>query len=307
MVNRGVKLKASIAYTRRQFQTIFMCQMSSNSGSPIASTDIEKKVWNLNGLKKESNRQYLRAFKKCAKATEKHQKAIKGYEDFMALEAPSSTDFEKCPNVDEIRAEVDALKLRLESLALLEEGLSKIKSNKDPEFSNIIALVMELNISDSPPLPEERGPKKPKGKPSGPRKPYNVYKSAEGIEIRVGRSAADNDELSINPEYRDGPDWWMHVGGYPGSHVVIRTHDDNFPNKYKETVMDAAALSAVFSKGPQTGKCAVSLVRCRQVSKPGGAKPGTVRLNGDIATVIVDTKLEQKRLARLESTKNAEP
>ena len=41
-------------------------------------------------------------------------------------------------------------------------------------------------------------------------------------EIRVGKGAGDNDKLSLEPEHRDGHDWWLHAAGCPGSHVVIR-------------------------------------------------------------------------------------
>lgn len=61
------------------------------------------------------------------------------------------------------------------------------------------------------------GPKKVKGKPLPPRKPYHIYTGLDGLEIRVGRGASDNDELSCNPEHRDGADWWMHVAGCAGS------------------------------------------------------------------------------------------
>ena len=74
----------------------------------------------------------------------------------------------------------------------------------------IIAIILRLGIKDHPPPVAEAGPKKIKGpKTTAPRKPYNSYTSIDGIEIRVGRSSSDNDELSINPLYRDGNDWWM--------------------------------------------------------------------------------------------------
>ena len=225
----------------------------------------------------------------------------------MSVEDPTVELLEKCPPIDFIREEMNTFKSRLGKLTILEVELKKIQSASDARFADAITLAIELEVGDEPPPSQnERGPKKPKGKTPAPRKPYNIYKSIDGIEIRVGRSASDNDELSCNPDHRDGPDWWLHVAGYAGSHVVIRSHEDSLPNVYKETITDAATLAAVYSKGPQSGRSAVSLVRCRQVSKPGGAKPGSVRLNGDIATVIVDPKLEVKRLQRLESTKNLE-
>ena len=46
------------------------------------------------------------------------------------------------------------------------------------------------------------------------------------------------------------------------------------------------------------------MCRCRDVVKPKGFVPGMVRLSGEVYTITIDTKLEKKRLERLESTKN---
>lgn len=80
--------------------------------------------------------------------------------------------------------------------------------------------------------------------------------------------------------------------------------DDKLPIKFKETVNDAAILAAVYSKGNVNGRLPVSLCRCRDVVKPKGFVAGMVRLSGDVGTVIIDAKLEKKRLERLELTKN---
>eukprot|EP00959_Pyramimonas_sp_CCMP1952_P013032 275716-Pyramimonas_sp.AAC.3 len=55
-------------------------------------------------------------------------------------------------------------------------------------------------------------------------------------------------------------------------------------------------------EAPQRGKVGVSFCRCRQVSKPAGAKAGLVQLNGDVGTVRLDVSAEEKRLERLETT-----
>jgi len=116
--------------------------------------------------------------------------------------------------------------------------------------------------------------------------------------IKVGKQAEDNDELSCNPQHRDGADWWMHASGCPGSHVVIRCHDSTLQ---EEIIMDAAALAARQSKctGPIIK---VSLTRCRNVKKPIGAKAGLVQLSGSIQTIVVDMKKVQGRLQRLDAT-----
>merc|ERR1711871_1310751 len=157
----------------------------------------------------------------------------------------------------------------------------------------------ELGLNDQPPPREPKSCRKQKGpRKQAPRKPYNLYRSLDGIEIRVGRSSSDNDQLSCSPECRDLDDWWMHVSGSPGSHVVIRCHDDDFPNKYEETLADAALLAAQYSKGNKSGRVPVSLTRCRCVSKPQGFVAGMVRLIGAVGTVYVDVEREKKRLKR---------
>ena len=52
-------------------------------------------------------------------------------------------------------------------------------------------------------------------------------------------------------------------------------------------------------QGPQRGKVGVSYVRCRQVSKPSGAKAGLVQLSGDVGVLKVDVAAAGERLARL--------
>ena len=120
------------------------------------------------------------------------------------------------------------------------------------------------------------------------------------MAFKVGRRSEDNDELSCNPEHGDGPDWWMHAAGCPGSHVVIRCHDEQLDNEVKK---DAAALAARQSKC-QGNSIKVSLTRWRDVKKPPGAKPGLVQLTGKVQTVSVNMKEVEARLERLDETKS---
>ena len=88
------------------------------------------------------------------------------------------------------------------------------------------------------------------------------------------------------------------ASGCPGSHVVIRCHDQNLD---ESVVMDAAALAA------RQSKCngdiiKVSMTRARDVKKPPGAKAGLVQLTGKVRTVVVNMKEAQTRLDRLDKT-----
>lgn len=97
----------------------------------------------------------------------------------------------------------------------------------------------------------------------------------DGREILVGRSSRDNDELTFQMATPD--DFWLHVGDYSGSHVVIRN-----PSREKDppenVLTKAAQLAAYFSQARNSSKVEVHYTRRKHVSKPRKAKPGLVRL-----------------------------
>lgn len=100
--------------------------------------------------------------------------------------------------------------------------------------------------------------------------------SPDGMTILIGRTAADNDVLTF--KLASPRDFWLHVSGESGSHVVVRNPDgrDTLPRQTKQL---AAALAAGYSKARRGGRIAVHLARCRDVSKPRGLPPGKVILN----------------------------
>ena len=56
---------------------------------PQAECAVDVKSWNLEGLKKEITRGHLRSYKKCVKATERYQKAMKTYQEILDTDNPS--------------------------------------------------------------------------------------------------------------------------------------------------------------------------------------------------------------------------
>ena len=104
----------------------------------------------------------------------------------------------------------------------------------------------------------------------------------EGWTALVGRSDADNDRLSIKLARTD--DWWFHVRGMPGSHVLLRGPEG--AEAGRETLERAAALAAYHSKAREGGVVAVSCTRARYVTKPRGAKPGTVAIRKEIVLKV---------------------
>jgi predicted ribosome quality control (RQC) complex YloA/Tae2 family protein len=101
------------------------------------------------------------------------------------------------------------------------------------------------------------------------------FVSPDGWVVLVGRTAADNDRLTF--ELGAPADFWLHVSGHSGSHVVVRNpeHLDRLP---RDTLRFAAALAARYSKARAAGRVTVHVTQCRDVRKPRAAPPGLVHL-----------------------------
>eukprot|EP00535_Pseudo-nitzschia_heimii_P003847 CAMPEP_0197177046 /NCGR_PEP_ID=MMETSP1423-20130617/2786_1 /TAXON_ID=476441 /ORGANISM="Pseudo-nitzschia heimii, Strain UNC1101" /LENGTH=330 /DNA_ID=CAMNT_0042626527 /DNA_START=182 /DNA_END=1174 /DNA_ORIENTATION=- len=258
------------------------------------------RIWDLVGLRKEVSRSAVRCHKKAGKANERLRKAQEEVDRLTSDESVTMEELENCPNLDEIEGQVEALRSRLQQLNKLEVMLTDIKGKKMVLPEQIRKLAIILEVDDKPPQRQPRGRKKKKGSKNMTafRLPYRRFYTGNRTEIRVGKQAEDNDELSINSEHRDGADWWMHASGCPGSHVIIRCHDQKLN---EDVVMDAAALAARQSKC-NGNIIKVSMTRARDVKKPLGAKAGLVELTGQVRTVTVNMKEVQVRLCRLDET-----
>jgi predicted ribosome quality control (RQC) complex YloA/Tae2 family protein len=124
-----------------------------------------------------------------------------------------------------------------------------------------------------------------------------TYISLDGITINVGENAKENDELTMTSNPRE---WWMHVSGHPGSHVVICYDGEVVP---KETKRDAAVLAVHHSKAPNIKMTHVDFVRLDQVSKYTNTSHGQVSIEGKLTTLVVFMNKEKPRLERLLKTR----
>lgn len=95
------------------------------------------------------------------------------------------------------------------------------------------------------------------------------FVSSSGIPISVGKNNKQNDYLTFKLAKKS--DIWLHTKDIPGSHVVIH---DEAPDE--QTLLEAAMLSAYFSKARSSSSVPVDYTEIRQVKKPSGAKPGFV-------------------------------
>lgn len=286
-----------IGATRQQQQQLSVA-VTDDSDAITDDNEATQRTWNIAGLLKEVPRLTARCHKKIGKARQRLEKAQEEVERLMTDPQASLEELEQCPNISALETELQELQARLQNLNKLEVLLVELRSAKGKNATlplHVAELVVQLDVHDEPLEPTSKSSKKEKG----PRnmEAFRLPFPSDGYK-QVGKQAEDNDELSLSPKHRDSADWWMHASGCPGSHVIIRCHDQN-PDK--EVVLDAAALAARQSKC--TGNTIkVSMVRARDVKKPPGAKAGLVMLNGDVRTITVNMKEAQERLDRLDAT-----
>ncbi len=105
------------------------------------------------------------------------------------------------------------------------------------------------------------------------RKPYRVLETSGGLEVRVGKSAKGNEELTFHHSHTE--DIWLHARQVAGSHVILRwgRKDANPP---RDDLLEAAIAAAVNSKARHSGSVAVDWTRRKYVRSPRKSPPGAV-------------------------------
>lgn len=101
-------------------------------------------------------------------------------------------------------------------------------------------------------------------------KPFH-YISSDGYHMYVGKNNYQNEDLTF--KLAVGNDWWFHIKGLPGSHVIVKSGNDELPDS---TFEEAAALAAHYSKAKDQEKAEVDYTQKKNIKKPGASKPGFV-------------------------------
>ena len=145
--------------------------------------------------------------------------------------------------------------------AYLESVLQELsQAETEQEFNEIRRELQETNY-----LKKSSGKKELK-RAFAPR----TFKTSSGLEVLVGRSNVQNDQLTKKADKRD---YWFHTQHIHGSHVILRcaglTPSDN-------DLREAAMLAAYFSQAKESSGVPVDYCPVKFVKKPNGARPGMV-------------------------------
>ena len=100
------------------------------------------------------------------------------------------------------------------------------------------------------------------------------YTLPGGWKVLAGKTDEDNEALSLRVARAN--DYWFHVHGVPGSHVILQGPEGEEPDKAMLKI--AASVAAYHSKARSAGVVPVSCTLAQNVSKPRGAKAGTVQI-----------------------------
>lgn len=212
-----------------------------------------------------------------------------------------------CP---EISIELDPLKTPQQNSAALFKQYNKLKGAK--EHLNVLVVQGEAQLDYLSSVMEELERaesekdisdirqelvatgylrKKKNSKPEKNRKQAPMhFVSDDDFEILVGRSNAQNDELTTKLARRT--DIWLHTQRVHGSHVIISCEGLEPP---ENTLLQAASLAVYYSQGREGGKTPVDYTMVKFVRKPSGSMPGKV-IYTDYKTVFAeaDEKLAER-------------
>ncbi len=122
--------------------------------------------------------------------------------------------------------------------------------------------------------------------------PFRIFKVAGHYEVLVGKSAANNDLLTM--KYAKPNDLWFHARGAGGSHVVLKVGNSKIKPP-KEAVKQAASIAAYYSKMRNAGNVPVAYCERKYVRKPKKSNEGTVVLERE-KVIFVEPELPEQKI-----------
>ncbi len=123
-------------------------------------------------------------------------------------------------------------------------------------------------------------------------KPYH-YRSVDGIDIFVGKNAAQNERLTGDARPNET---WLHAKDMPGSHVIIKA-EGGIPDT---TLAQAATLAAWYSKGQHSTMVPIDYTLKRYVKKIPGGATGMVTYTNQKTAYMTVTEADVKKIDLVE-------
>lgn len=124
--------------------------------------------------------------------------------------------------------------------------------------------------------------------------PYRLFITPFGTSILVGKHPRGNEVVTF--KIADRGDYWFHVKGYPGAHVVLRSS-----SPWDEEIVMTASLAAYYSKARDSSWVEVDYARRKYVKKVPGGFPGLVIYSHQKSLRVVPSIPPQVSLQELDA------
>ncbi|SCW27154.1 Predicted component of the ribosome quality control (RQC) complex, YloA/Tae2 family, contains fibronectin-binding (FbpA) and DUF814 domains [Ruminococcaceae bacterium YRB3002] len=126
---------------------------------------------------------------------------------------------------------------------------------------------------------------------------FRRFRTSDGYECLSGRNNFQNDRLTF--QIADKDDWWFHVKGLPGTHVILKSRPgEEFPSD--TAVTEAASAAAFYSRATLLEEHAnmmrveVDYCKVSHIKKIPRSKPGMVIYDSHYSIVVEAKDPEDK-------------
>lgn len=191
-------------------------------------------------------------------------------------QSPVEQAQERFRQYDKAKSALAGLPERLADVEARIAGLDELAAMLalSDEFAQIEQIALEAEelgyLREHPdPVAARRRARAPKLRPL-------QLRSSDGLEIFVGRSARQNEEVTFRIGRAD--DLWLHARNIHGAHVIVRAGGREVP---EATVLEAAGLAAHFSQARDEPAVEVDLCRRALVRRVPGGPPGLVTYHAE--------------------------
>ena len=119
-----------------------------------------------------------------------------------------------------------------------------------------------------------------------------IFRSSDGYLLYVGKNNYQNEEVSF--QIAEGRDFWFHVKGSAGSHVIAKTEGKSLEELPDRLFEKAAELAAYFSSEKESAKVEVDYTERKNLKKVVGGAPGFVIYHQNYSILVTPKKIPEE-------------
>lgn len=134
-------------------------------------------------------------------------------------------------------------------------------------------------------------PKKKKERKEDKSSP-RIFRSSDGYLLYVGKNNYQNEIVSF--QIAEGRDFWFHVKGSAGSHVIAKTEGKSLEELPDRLFEEAAELAAYFSSEKESAKVEVDYTERKNLKKVVGGAPGFVIYHQNYSILVTPKKIPEE-------------